>query len=78
MFYIENYPLLFPKGDVGWHQNILKRDILYHSNDNAHTFEDLSIQNFSSVEDVLHRKQQGSTLNLIFYLDRPNNLSNSN
>ena len=71
-------PLLFPKGDVGWHQNVLKRDLLGHSNDNAHTFEDLSTQNFSSVEDVLHREQQGSTLNLIFYLDRPNNLSNSN
>ena len=44
-----------------------ERDLLDYSNDNAHTFKDLSIQNFSSAKDVLRWEQQGSTLNLILF-----------
>ena len=52
------YPQLFPKGDVGWHQNILERNSTKTSNDVAQTHDDSRVANFESMEDIMNREQR--------------------
>ena len=52
------YPLLFLKGDVGWHQNILEKNSTKTSNDVPQTHYDSQVGNFESVEDIMNREQR--------------------
>ncbi|XP_020243618.1 uncharacterized protein LOC109821874 [Asparagus officinalis] len=54
------YPLLFPGGDVGWHQNIKRRD----KNDirrskQVNTTSQVTQQMFTSAEDIFKREREG-------------------
>ena len=52
------YPLLFPKGELGWHPNIEKQN--FDNNDANVVLENGSnIPNFTSTEDIFVREQQG-------------------
>ncbi|XP_020242960.1 uncharacterized protein LOC109821181 [Asparagus officinalis] len=51
------YPLLFPKGESGWHQNIIKIDCsISKQNNNSSQFR------FSSVQELLQQEQTGVTM----------------
>ncbi|XP_020245001.1 uncharacterized protein LOC109823124 [Asparagus officinalis] len=51
------YPLLFPKGESGWHQNIMKIDCsISKQNNNSSQFR------FSSVHELLQQEQTGVTM----------------
>ncbi|KAG5565447.1 hypothetical protein RHGRI_001363 [Rhododendron griersonianum] len=53
------YPLLFPRGEVGWHQNILRRIQARTSNDASDTQNDSSFHSFKSAEDIFRQEQEG-------------------
>ncbi|KAG5563862.1 hypothetical protein RHGRI_000157 [Rhododendron griersonianum] len=53
------YPLLFPRGEFGWHQNILRRIQGRTSNRASAMQNDPSFQSFQSAEDIFRREQDG-------------------
>ncbi|PKA53311.1 hypothetical protein AXF42_Ash010041 [Apostasia shenzhenica] len=53
------YPLLFPYGDTGWHQGILKIE-----NSNKSPYTRAKTMQFSTIEDILHTKETCKWCNL--------------
>ncbi|XP_020262380.1 uncharacterized protein LOC109838340 [Asparagus officinalis] len=55
-----HYPLLFPGGDVGWHQNIKRRDKNdIHRSKQVNTISQVTQQTFTSAEDIFKREREG-------------------
>ena len=57
------YSLLFPNGEVGWHQHI-KKTILNDTNENEKTMRDIS--SFRLVKQIFERECDGNFLKLLF------------
>ncbi|KAG5560632.1 hypothetical protein RHGRI_003828 [Rhododendron griersonianum] len=53
------YPLLFPRGEVGWHQNIWKKKGPPIAHDDATTEAAHPTQIFGSSDDIFRQEQQG-------------------
>ena len=52
------YPLSFPQGDVGWHQNILKRNCAQANYHMTHSYGDSCVHDYESIKDIMNREQK--------------------
>lgn len=62
------YLLLFPRGEVGWHQNILRIICVGTNSDTSHMRKDSPFHSFTSAEDIFKHEQEGSGLSFPFFL----------
>nr|DAD32814.1 TPA_asm: hypothetical protein HUJ06_011665 [Nelumbo nucifera] len=56
------YPLLFPKGEVGWHPNIPKKDSITRFG--GHPLQNSTVWNFTSIKDIFNQ-EEGNKLFLL-------------